>query len=131
MNDGHADSINARRNADARARMLAEFGAYTSTQMGDRAALAHRWKADGRIFFVTHQGSTWFPGYQFAEDGQPRPVIADLLKIVGATLTGWELALWFTTSNGWLDGARPVDLLTDAPERVREAARREAEERVF
>jgi hypothetical protein len=46
---------------------------------------------------------------------------------VGRQSEGWELALWFLASNGWLDGGRPVDLLKSDPEGVVEAARREAE----
>ena len=34
----------------------------------------------------------------------------------------WELALWFTGSNGWLRGARPVDLLIEAPATATDAA---------
>lgn len=130
--------LQARRNAQARMAMLQEFGAVTSAELGElagsrasnKAALAHRWKADGRIFAVTHQGTTYFPGFQFAPNGQPLDVIAEVLTILEPILGGWELALWFGSANGWLGGKRPVDFLTDAP-RVLDAARREAEERVF
>ena len=37
-------------------------------------------------------------------------------------LDGWETALWFTTTSGWLDDERPVDLLTREPEQIVEAA---------
>ena len=131
--------LQARRNAEARVAVLQEFGAFKSADIGEfagskssnRAALAHRWKSDGRIFSVVHRGVTYFPGFQFTPEAQPLPVIADVLKILGDVRSGWGITLWFAGSNGWLDGKRPVDLLVSAPDEVIEAARREAEPLVF
>ena len=131
--------LQARRNAVAREQLMQEFGALTSADIGrvsgsraaNKAALAHRWKSDGRIFAVTHHATSYFPGFQFTEDGFPLPIIAPILKLLGDRLSPWELALWFTGANGWLGGARPVDLLTRNPDRVVEAARRESEALVF
>jgi small subunit ribosomal protein S3 len=134
-----AQVLQARRNAEARESLLREFGALKSTDIGEvagskatnRAALAHKWKSDHRIFSVTHGNGTYFPGFQFTGEGQPLRVIADILAILGPVRTDWELALWFTRSNGWLGGQRPVDLLLKLPEQIVEAARHEAEDRVF
>ncbi len=131
--------LQAQRNAAARHLLITEFGGLTSADIGqvagskssNRAALAHRWKSDGRIFAVMHQGTPTFPGFQFSPEGQPLPVIASLLAILGDTHSGWELALWFLGSNGWLDGQRPVDLLLTEPDRVIAAAKHEAEAFVF
>ena len=131
--------LQALRNATARDEVLREFGAFTSADVGkmagskspNRAALAHRWKSDGRIFSVSHNGANYFPGFQFSGEGQPFPVIADVLKIIGEVLSPWELALWFTKNNGVLGGQRAVELLGSAPERLIEAAKVEAEELVF
>jgi len=35
---------------------------------------------------------------------------------------GWETLLWFVGSNGWLDGARPVDVMDREPASVVAAA---------
>jgi hypothetical protein len=75
--------LQTRRNTVARDALLREFGAMTSAQIGEnegarspnRAALAHRWKSDGRIFAVPHHGANSFPGFQFNEDSQPLEVI--------------------------------------------------------
>jgi hypothetical protein len=131
--------LQARRNAVARDALLREFGAMTSAQIGEnagsrspnRAALAHRWKSDGRIFAVPHQGTNYFPGFQFKEDGQPLELIAQILGILGSKREPWELALWFTANNGWLAGRRPVDLLSEEPGAVIVAAEREAENQFF
>lgn len=131
--------LQARRNAAARDALLREFGAMTSADIGElagskspnRAALAHRWKSDGRIFAVPHQGANYFPGFQFTEEGQPIDAIEEVLHLLGGRLAPWELALWFTRNNGWLAGRRPVDLLRGEPDLVIAAAQLEAQERVF
>lgn len=131
--------LQARRNAAAREELLREFGALTSADVGalagsqspNRGALAHRWKSDGRIFSVEHQGKNYFPGFQFSKEGQPLPVIAEVLQILTPKFSPWELALWFSANNGWLGGQRPIELLASDAARVAEAARREAEELVF
>ncbi len=134
-----AQVLQARRNAEARHELLQEFGAFKSADIGEaagskasnRGALAHRWKSDGRVFSVVHNGAAYFPGFQFTPDGKPLTVVGDLLAILANIRPGWELALWFTASNGWLGGKRPVDLLVTSPEAVLDAARHEAEELVF
>ena len=83
--------LQARRNAEAREAMLAEFGALTSSEIADlagseaknRAALAHRWKHEGRIFSVTRNGETLFPSYQLDEHGRPKAVVAEVVRISG------------------------------------------------
>ena len=127
--------LQARRNALAREALFQEFGAFTSAEVAglagskasNKAALANRWKQEGRIFSVTHHGTTYYPGFQFDAEGRPLPVIAEVMRRLGAKSGEWELALWFTAANGWLDGGRPVDLLESGPEEVAQAAEREAE----
>ena len=136
---GRAAVLQARRNAEARPALLREFGALSSLEVADlagsrarnRAALANRWRQEGRIFAFTHRGQRYFAGYQFGPDGRPLPVIAEVIGAFGRERGGWQTALWFTSSNGWLGGERPVDRLADAPQRVADAARREAAGLVF
>jgi hypothetical protein len=124
------------RNARRRAELLRDFEALTSAQVADlhgstaenRAAIASRWKSERRAFSVRYQKSELYPGFQFDPDGEPRPVISRILEAVGGR-DGWELALWFTAANGWLDEKRPVDLLEDAKrqDEIVQAARRSFE----
>jgi hypothetical protein len=131
--------LQARRNALAREALLQEFGALTSAEVADiagsraanKAALANRWKQEGRIFPITHHGQTLFPSYQFDAEGQPRPAIAAVLSTLGQQSRDWELAIWFISSSGWLGGRRPVDLLEGDPAAVAKAARHEAFDLVF
>jgi hypothetical protein len=123
--------LQARRNAEARTRLLTEFGALTAAQVAELAgsearntsALAGRWRREGRILAVDHHGTTYYPGFQLDAEGKPRAVVADVLKwLTRPDMTSWQQALWFTTANGWLDGRRPVDLLDDEPQSVIAAA---------
>jgi poly(hydroxyalkanoate) granule associated protein phasin len=124
------------RNARARKAFLSEIETLTSREVAElagsratnQAALANRWKAEGRIFVVEVGGQTLFPAFQFSEDnGQPQSVIAQILTFLQPRFSGWQTALWFTGRNGWLGAKRPVDTLKSDPEAVVEAARREAE----
>ncbi|MGH2445015.1 MAG: hypothetical protein ACRDGD_03130 [Candidatus Limnocylindria bacterium] len=116
-------------NAVARDEALREFGAFTSAQLAElrRAqttnphATTSRWLSAGRLFALDAPSGRLFPAFQFA-DGQPRPVIAAVLKQLGSRLGDWELLLWFTGSSGYLDGRRPVDLLDVDPDGVVDAA---------
>lgn len=130
----------ARRSAVARVELGQEFGLFSSAQVADlagstaknRAALANRWKQEGRVFTVPHRGQQLWPGFQFDADGQPLAVIEEVLRIFeGSGVSPWALALWFTGPSGWLDGRRPVDLLEAKPGSVVEAARQETEESFF
>jgi len=129
----------AQRLAARHTRMLREFGGFTAEQLaeinGSRAsnhgALANNWKKRRQVFavhFRDEHGLTQevFPMFQF-DHGRPIKVIQRILELFGDHKTPWKLALWFTSSNGWLPGqARPVDLLESEPEKVVEAARQEA-----
>ncbi len=125
----------AQQNAAARNALLQEFGALRSQDVADlagsrasnRAALANRWRTENRVLAVPVHDELLYPGFQFTDEGRPRPA-------VGATLgwlrsdphtTDWQAALWFVTPTGWLGGRRPVDVLDDDPDAVVEAARRE------
>jgi len=126
--------LQAHRNAAARETLLKEFGVLESApvpQARGELSRAHHWKRERRIFSVAHQGRTYFPGFQFDAEGQPRAVIAEVIAALEPCSSEWELALWFAATSGWLGGRRPVDLLESDPEAVVEAAHREAAELIF
>lgn len=125
----------ARRNAAARQEFLDEFGAFTSediaslagSQAANRRATAHRWQAERKVFAVDHHGHVLYPGFQFdADTGRPKPAVADTLAALPEAMTGWALALWWTTPVDLLDWARPVDLVDTAADELARAARAEA-----
>jgi hypothetical protein len=120
-------------NARERARFLSDVACLTSKQIaqnaGHQAANASvtgsRWKQQGRIFSVPSRGSELYPAFQFRE-GQPHPTVAKILRELPKRMSPWQVAFWFTSSNGWLRGATPVDRLDDE-EAVVKAAYRESE----
>ena len=120
-------------NARERARFLAEVACLTSKEIAQNAGhqaanasvTASRWKQQGRIFSVPSRGSELYPAFQFRE-GQPHPAVAKILRELPKQLSPWQIAFWFTSSNGWLRGAAPADRL-DAEEAVVIAARRASE----
>lgn len=116
----------ARRLEAARKAFLKEFGTLEEPGKGYDYL-----KQERRIFTVAYGDATYVPSFQFDERGQPRPAVAAVIQTLGKKTSNWGLALWFTASDGWLGGRRPVDLLKDEPERVVQAAEQGAAELVF
>jgi hypothetical protein len=117
-------------NARERARFLSNVACLTSKQIAQNAGhqaanasvTASRWKQQGRIFSVPSRGSELYPAFQFRE-GQPHPAVAKILRELPKQTSPWQIAFWFTSSNGWLRGATPADRLDDEAEVVRAAHR--------
>jgi hypothetical protein len=126
----------ARRNAYARRRFIEQWGGFTSEEAAElagstaknRAATASRWKQTRRVFAVPYAGKTNFPAFQFDQNGEPKPVIHDILGVLQKHYGPWEIGLWFTAANGILGGRRPVDVLDKDSGKVLAAAQYEADE---
>jgi hypothetical protein len=124
-------------NLAIRDRFIAEIPCLTSVDVGRNAghragnqyATAARWKKSGSVLSVSHRGTEFFPAFQFRDDGQPHPVVKKVLSALPEAFSNWQRALWFASTNGWLDGKAPMDSL-DEPDAVIAAARRESEELV-
>jgi hypothetical protein len=121
-----AEFTQARRNLIAREAFVSEFGSPRQLDLQAAALL----EAEGRVFSVDYRGTRIYPRFQFDETG-PLPAVANVLSILRELRSPWEIALWFTGNNGWLGGARPVDLLAIRPDHVIAAAQQEAEHRLF
>ena len=108
-----------------------EFGLLTSAEVArlsrstakNTAATAARWASARKIVAVPGgDGGNRFPGFQFGPGGQPKPVVAEVIGVLGSKLDAAALALWFVGANGWLNGDRPVDVMDEAPGEVVDAA---------
>lgn len=95
----------------------AEVADETGNTAKNRSAIASRWTSEKRIFGVRFQNQTLYPAFQF-KDGEPIPAIADILKEMPPSFTGWDLAFFLTSPNSYLDGKLPVELLKSKPEHV-------------
>ncbi|MCY4549385.1 MAG: hypothetical protein OXC28_13555, partial [Defluviicoccus sp.] len=104
--------------------LLTAAGIRAASGLGprNRSEPASRWKREGRLFAVRRSGIDLYPAFQFA-DGSPLPPVKAILAALPAGMTGWQTALWFASSNGWLGGAAPQERLSD-PEAVVAAAGR-------
>jgi len=109
-----------RDNAEAQARFIATVECHSAEDLAqlagheasNRSATANRWKSQEAIFGVRRLGRDRYPAFQF-QDGRPRKVIGRVLKALPRGMSPWQIAFWFTSPNGWLDGARPMDRLVD------------------
>lgn len=94
----------------------------------DAYNIVNEWRSTHRIISVRHRNAEWYPAFQFDAQGQPRPVIKEILEILhrDAELTDWDIALWFAGDTGWLDGKTPMECLDSHRDHVFRAATQEA-----
>ena len=116
--------------------IAAEFGLLTGTEVGERlgssskssprnlASARHR---AGELIAISRGKRLGFPGFQFASDGSPLPIIGVLRRL--SERNDWsesDLFLWLVTPTGRLNDVRPVDTLhswsADAQDKVVRAA---------
>ena len=101
-----------RENAEMRAAYLQTMKLYTAEDIQGPSA---KWKREGRIFAVQHDGKYLFPAFQFA-DGEPLPIIRKILEALPEDMCPWETAFWFESGNGWLGGEVPQECLKNESE---------------
>ena len=102
----------ARKNAELRAKYLRTTELYTAEGIQGPSA---KWKREGRVFAVQRDGEDLFPAFQFA-DGQPLPIIKEILDALPEDMSPWETAFWFESGNGWLGGKIPQECLKNESE---------------
>jgi hypothetical protein len=106
-------------NARAQADFLKTYRTLTADDVAQRAghsaanrsATAHRWKAERKIFAVRAGGREVYPEFQFRE-GRPLPALQPVLTALSGR-SGWQIAFWFISPNGWLGGPAPIERLED------------------
>jgi hypothetical protein len=96
------------------------------------SAQPNKWKRDGAIFAIRHNGIDYFPSYGLDPRTGYRPLkpLAKVIEILRDAKDGWGMSYWFMSVNSFLGGKRPQDLLATEPERVIAAATDELEEAV-
>lgn len=124
--------VEARMTAHARGEVLASGDWLTAAQVAELAGFStsnpsaqpNKWKKDGQIFAIRHQGLDYFPAYGLDAEAGFRPLksLAPILAVFGEEKDGWGLAYWFASANSFLGGKRPQDVLAKSPDRVRAAA---------
>jgi hypothetical protein len=123
------DIRRARKQARALEDVLENSDWLTAKEIGERgrfspsklAAPANRWKREGKIFAVPYQGQHRFPHYGLDEAFRPVAGLESILKLFGP-ISPWRAAVWFESTNAWLENHRPRELLGNEPEKVLRAA---------
>jgi hypothetical protein len=122
-----AAEFHVARNVQSRAAFVAELSLLTVDQLRARFGVTadelDEWERLNRILSIEYMRTRYFPAFEFDAEGRPLPVVSAVVRLFGKG--GWETALWFTSSNGWLNGGRPVDVLPRDPDAVIEAADQE------
>lgn len=123
-------------NAELRAQYLREVPTFTAAEIHEfmhgsmlrnPSEPASRWRREKRVFAVRAGRAKLYPRFQFV-DGHPQPVIKEVLKRLPDDMSPWQIAFWFRSGNGWLDGRSPEEALGDedgilmAADRLREPA---------
>jgi hypothetical protein len=83
-----------------------------------------RWVVRRAILSFSWRGQTLIPLFQFERSSMcPRNDVLAVIRELQDAFDDWEVALWFTTPNTWLeDRARPVNLVGSDPQAVLRAA---------
>jgi len=133
-----ADSAQAR--MEGRARRAIQEGTewYTAQQVAEFAQLGpgnpigsvSRWKSQGRVFALRQGNRDLYPRYALGADFHPLDGMRAILQVLRGYSPDW-LATWFESTNSFLGGKRPRELLATNPELVVAAANDEVEAREF
>lgn len=107
----------------------AEIASAAGFSATNPSAQPNKWKRDGAIFAIRHNGIDYFPSYGLDPQAgyRPRKALAQVLAAFGDTRDAWGLAYWFMSANSFLGGKRPRELLATDPARVIAAAADERE----
>jgi hypothetical protein len=107
----------------------AEIASVAGFSASNPSAQPNKWKREGAIFAIRHNGIDYFPSYGLDPQSgyRPRKAMAQVLAVFGDSKDGWGLSYWFMSANSFLGGKRPRDLMASDPDRVLAAAADECE----
>ena len=107
----------------------AEIAAAAGFSTSNPSAQPNKWKRDGAIFAIRHNGIDYFPSYGLDPQAgyRPRKALAKVIETFGDSKDSWGLSYWFMSANSDLGGKTPRELLALDPERVIAAAADECE----
>ena len=100
-----------------------EIGERRKADPSNVVAHVNQWREDGKVFAISYQGKDRFPRYALDDTFRPIPALESVLKLFGS-IDPWRIAVWFESTNAWLNNRRPRQLLSEEPERVQRAAER-------
>lgn len=82
---------------------------------------------DGAIFSINYEGVEYFP--RFAIDACTLAISTQgmqrVIAVLATRMNGWGMALWFESSNSYLGGKLPKEIIFSDPDAVVQAAQYE------
>ncbi|MFK3768286.1 hypothetical protein [Pseudomonas putida] len=82
---------------------------------------------DGAIFSINYEGVEYFP--RFAIESHSLTIASlgmqRVIAVLATRMNGWAMALWFESSNSYLGGKLPKDIISSDPDAVVQAAQEE------
>lgn len=108
----------------------AEIAKVAGFSKSNPSSQPNKWKREGVIFAISHNGVDYFPSYGLDPKAGYRPLkpMAKVIEIFREAKDSWGMSYWFMSVNSFLGGKRPQDLLAAEPDRVIAAAMDELEE---
>lgn len=100
----------------------AEIGARRAPGAANPHGTISRWRDSGAVFGIDHGGRKIYPAYVFDASLQPLPAVRKVLEV----FKGYEpfrIAAWFESTNAFLGGRRPREVIGTDPDAVVAAAR--------
>lgn len=86
-------------------------------------SLTYMWKESGKIFTLSVNRHILFPAYALGVDGRPLPVIRHILTEFSGKRNALAIACWFASTNSWLGGMTPMDIISKHEDAVLYAAK--------
>ncbi len=83
---------------------------------------AATWRCERKLFAVQWNGRDLYPRYAFSDTWKPVPALARVLAEF-REVSDMRIASWFESTNSYLGGMRPRDLLATRPDDVVAAAK--------
>ncbi len=93
----------------------------------DLRTQVHEWERCGEIFLIRHEGMVYAPmyGLELSTGYHPCLNLVAVIRVLAPKKDGWGMAFWLGSSNGYLGGRMPKDMLGVDPRSVVAAAEEE------
>lgn len=84
----------------------AELAQLAQLSTTNPSAQPNKWKKNGQIFAIHHNGVDYFPGYGLDRDANFRPLkaMSQVIEVFDGHKDGWGMAFWFLSANSFLGG---------------------------
>lgn len=90
-----------------------DMDGFLGRSMEETAALLEQWKRERAIFSVEIEGVEVYPRYAFTSDqpALPRKEFKPLIEVLLSDRSGFGIAMWLISVNGYLGGITPLEAI--------------------